>query len=481
MHRICLILLLSLSFLGCTVGPRYKCPEPCLPCEWQAPPSEGMNFNSPECFLWWESLNDPLLNSLIQRASRQNLDLHIAAMRILEARAARLGKYADLLPHIDASASAGHVYLSKNALVNGLLSNVLPPNASVKRNVNFFELGFDADWEIDLFGRTAHEIKAAQAQVQSTEESLYDLWITLSAEIARNYIEVRGLQQRLVILQQTIESQLDTLHLMKELLCIGKANDIDVRNAEEQLCLAEAQAPLLQLSINKGIHRLSILLGYSPGSLSAELCECTTLPYVPCDKPIGVPSELLRRRPDIRKAERDLAAATERIGSAVASLFPRISLQGFIGTISTQLHSLLTTGGFTWFGAPQILMPIFNSRLIEEDVNLNKIKTREALFQYQKTVLEALEETENAIASFHSEQQRNSCLCKVLCINQENYQLTLELYDNGFRDYIDVQTANRLLLSAEDNYLQSQMVLLFDYIALYKALGGGWQRTPYCP
>jgi NodT family efflux transporter outer membrane factor (OMF) lipoprotein len=471
------ILLMNIMLTGCTMGPRYEQPpEIDIPEEWHSDPAEGMHSGNLECFVWWESLNDPILNSLLKRASVQNFDLLIAGTRILVARVERLGKSADLYPHVDASMTTGHLYYSKDALIKGILGRALSSHqiGSVKRNVNFFEIGFDATWEIDFFGLTKHQINALQAKVESAEENLRDRWITLSAEVARNYIELRSLQQRLQILISNIDTQKDALHLIQELLSIGVSDNLDLLRAEAELNTLLAEKPLLEFSIDKAIHSLSILLGLPPGELFAELNQPATLPLLPCEKPLGLPSELLRRRPDIRRAERELAAATELVGSAVASLFPRISLMGFVGYISTQLHSLTSGASGTWFVAPQLLLPIFNSKLLTQDVNLSKIQTQQALFEYQKTVLEALEEVENDIASFRHEIERNASLNLAQKAMQEAQQLTLQLHQRGIKDYLEVQIATRTLLAAEDAVIQSQTQLLLQYIALYKALGGGW-------
>jgi NodT family efflux transporter outer membrane factor (OMF) lipoprotein len=476
------ICFLNLTLVGCTVIPKYQqTSEMNIPEEWHSINSEGMYSDNPDCFIWWESLNDPLLNSLIQRAAQQNLDLFIAGTRILEARAARRGKMSDLYPHVDASITCGHACYSKDALVNGILGAVFPSHHahSGKRNINFFEIGFDADWELDLFGMTEHEINALEAKVDAAEENLYDVWITLSAEIARNYIELRSLQQRLELVKKNIESQEDSIHLTQELLTIGVANSIDVLQAEEQLNMLRAQKSLLQLSIDKTIHRLSILLSYPPAELFTELCELRPLPSLPCKKPIGLPSELLRRRPDIRKAERDLAAATESVDSAIAALFPRFSLYGFMGDISTHLQKLTHGSSITWFLAPQLLMPVFNSRLLKQDVDLNKIQAQQALFEYQKTVLTALEEVENSIASLYFELERNEQLDESQKANQQSYQLTMQLYQRGLKDYLDVLITQRSLLAAQDSHIQSETELLIHYTSLYKALGGGW-AIPAC-
>ncbi|WP_068470271.1 efflux transporter outer membrane subunit [Candidatus Protochlamydia phocaeensis] len=460
---------------GCNQAPlRDELPEmDNIPCSWEMSCSDGMHEGPLDQFLWWESLNDPMLNFLIQRASQQNFDLSIAAMRVLEARQEQKAGDAKLYPHIDGSLTAGHLYFSKEALLKGLLRDV-KHKKSIDRNVNFFEIGFDAEWEIDLFGATAHEINALRAELEAAEENLGDVWVTLSAEIARNYIELRSAQQRLALLEANLSSQQDTIHLTKALLHIGQASDIDLKQAEDQLVQLAIQKPLLDLAINKSIHRLSILLGYAPNELACELKVPASLPLLPCDKPIGIPSELLRRRPDIRRAERQLAAAAERVDAAIASLFPRFSLRGFVGDISTQLHSLLNPSSTTYFIAPQLLAPIFNSKLIQQNIDYNKIKTREALYSYQKTVLEALEETENAIASFHYELERYRALADAVKANQDTYALMMQLYERGVKSYLEVQTANRSLLSSQDAYLQSQVNLLLHYISLYKALGGAW-------
>ncbi|HEV8051667.1 MAG TPA: TolC family protein, partial [Parachlamydiaceae bacterium] len=233
-----------------------------------------------------------------------------------------------------------------------------------------------------------------------------------------------------------------------------------------------AQKPQLEYLIDRSVNHLSILLGNLPGDLYCELAETMPLPILPCYQPMGIPSELLRRRPDIRKAERDLAAATEEVGTAIAALFPRISLTGFIGDITT----FCTSGSLTGFVGPQLLLPIFNSRLLKQDVCLNKIKVGQAFLQYQKTVLEALEETENAISAFHNELEKKELLKRLKISSEEAYQLSMQLYQSGLKNYLEVQLAQRSYLGAESALLQSQIDGLVNYIALYKALGGGWDR-----
>lgn len=462
-----LLCFLSILFGSCQVGPSYT--PPCMetPAEWHTNLSDGMQNEPLQDFIWWESLHDPLLNLLIERASEQNVDLYIAATRVLEARAAEKGGAAELYPHLDASLNGGHVQYNQKVLDRVL--GIHHGSHDKHKNLNFFEAGFDAEWELDLFGVQAHEMKALKAQIDSSKEAYMHLWITLSAEVAKNYIEVRGLQTRLSHLEREIDTQNETVNITKGLIQAGFVGSLDETQAESELLSLQSEKPLIVLSINKAIHRLSILLGYSPGELFCLLNERGVLPNLPDQKPLGIPSELLRRRPDIKKAERDLAAASERVGSAIASLFPRLSLTGFIADIGACRAS-----GFNGFGGSELLFPIFNSKLLQQDVDLNKIRTQQALYVYQKTILEALEEVENAIASFRYESERNAYLNRALQSSQKAYQSISDLYKRGLKSYLDVLVASRNLNTAEQAYLLSQMDLLFHYIALYKALGGGW-------
>ena len=454
---------------GCNLGPVNESPEIEMPCEWHNELSEGMQPDSPDCFIWWESLNDPLLNSLIERASCQNLDIYIAAIRILQAREEQKGGSSGFYPHLDGSAAYGGVQFNQKTL-DKIIGKGFDDHHNKK--FSFFEAGFDAEWEIDLFGMTTHQVKALQAKYQSMIENFRDVWITLSAEIAKNYIELRGLQLRLKIINQTIESQKDTLKVTEGLIYSGFTNSVSERQAAEQLSSLSAQVPQIELSIKKSIHRLSILLGQSPGELFAELSEPAGIPSIPFQKPVGIPSELLRRRPDIQKAEKDFAAAVEQVQSAIAALFPRITLRGFIGDIG-----LLGTNSPTYFGSSELLLPIFNSKLLKQDVTMNKLRAREAAFEYQKTVLNALEEVENALASFHAEMERSHHLEQALKASFDSNNQTMQLYQNGFKDYLEVLLTNRSYLTAQEAHLQSQIELLLQYVALYKALGGGWEVT----
>lgn len=460
---------------GCTVGPTYQAPELEVPCEWQSLQSPNVTHEASEDVIWWENLGDPLLNEFISCAASQNLDLQIAANRVLQARLEANAKKADLYPRLDASANFGHVYCSKEAL-KGVIDAIGANSCGTRRNLNFYEIGFDAEWELDFFGFTKHEIAAMKANEEAVEENLNAVWVTLSAEIAKNYIELRSFQQRLQRMAQTKQSQADAINLTQELLERGVVNESDFNRLKAEWNTLQGEISQIQYNIFRCMHRIAILLGYAPGDLYASLSIESPLPELPCKIAIGIPSELLRRRPDVRKVERELAAATERIGSAIANLFPRFSLRGFIGEISTHSGSLFSPASATWFAGPQVLIPIFNSRLLLQEVDYNKLVTQEVIAKYQKAVLEALEEAENAIVAFKFEEERFFHLKEAVQNQQKAFAFTRELYEKGVNDLFAVENARKLLLAAEDNAIQSHATLVLNYISLYKALGGSWGK-----
>lgn len=469
------IFLCLLVLSACTVGPKYQVPEMEVPCEWHSLPPPHMTCVSSEDVVWWKQLQDPLLNELIERAADQNLDLQIAAIRVIQARAEANAKKADLYPRVDGSFNYDHVYCSKEAL-NGITKTLGTKSCNPHRNVNFYEAGFDVEWELDFFGLSKHEIAAMKAHEEAVEEMLCSVWVTLSAEIAKNYIELRGFQLRQERIAQTAKVQAEAIQLSEELLKRGLVNESDTSHLKAEWSTLQAEATLIEFNTARCMHRIAILLGYSPGELFECLSPHRALPQLPCELSIGIPSELLRRRPDIRKAERDLAAATERVGSAIANLFPRFSLRGFIGEVSTNAGSLFNPASVAWFAGPQMLVPIFNSRLILQDVEYNKMATQEALITYQKTVLEALEEAENTIGAYKYEEARLHHLSEAYDESQKALKFTRELYEKGLNDLFAVTAAQKFLLSAEESRVQSQVDLLLNYVSLYKALGGSWVR-----
>lgn len=451
--------------MGCQIGPQYRCPDMEMPPSWTACPEICEETRIAD---WWGEFGDPLLSGLMERAAAENIDVQLALLRVLEVRAELKQKASSLFPQINGSFSLGKAQLSREFFKgNGA--------ECFRTNTSYFELGFDALWELDLFGVTAHEMNALQAKVGASCEEVHQVWVTLFAEIAKHYMQLRRQQQQLRLLEAEIASLEATVELTEELWNIGMATSADLHQAEGELSTWQAKLPEAKQKRDRLMRHLAILVGGYPDDLICLLESCQELPRPLTEPTCGLPSDLLRRRPDIRKAERELAAATEQVGAAVASLFPRISLQGFVGSISRCLSSLITPGSATWLIGPQILFPIFNSQQLLRDVDFSKVKTQEALYLYQKTVLEALEETENAIAEFHYAQEGHEHFLaakEAALLAEESMR---DLYCQGFKSYLDVLIAERASLRAQELVLESEAALLLNQVAIYKALGGGWE------
>lgn len=455
-----LFLLTAFCFSGCSVAPRYVPPVIPLPDQWHSPLCPSLAIEPSETFVWWEALEDPMLNYLLEKAAEQNLSLHIALNRIKQARQSRKGAEAGLYPQIDGTLSYNRFQGDKKFLRNFL--------AKESHKFTVYEMGLDTAWEIDLFGKQAHEIAAQSAYCGAAEETLRDGWVMVSAEIARSYIELRAAQKQLELIENNIENHREALELSKGLVSTGLGSLLQQRQAQEELYSLYGEKPLIELTIEKTIHHLAVLTGFCFEEAEELLRAAAPLPKLPENNPIGYPSELLRRRADIRHAERQLAAATELVGSATAALFPRFSLKGFIGNIASHLSS----HGLSFWASPELLLPIFNSSELQQDVTLNKIKVEEALYTYQKTVLEALEEAENSIAAFNSYRQRAHYLGEIVELYEGSGAISQQLYQQGFNNYIDLLAEKAASIRAQESYLQSEKELFFEYIFLYKALGG---------
>lgn len=463
-----LIIFISLV-TGCSLQKPYDPPIPEIPSTWQ---NEGQfQVEAEPCFNWWEALEDPTLNELMTLASSQNFDLKIGALRVLKARTEANGKKGDLYPHVDGSFNCGRVSVDKSSVKDIFVGR----GCLGKTNFSFFEIGFDASWEIDFFGRTAHEIAALKAGEEALEEDLSMTWVMLSAEIGKNYIELRSQQMRLNLLLNKIANQSYELSLKEELKSRGVTNNRVYAQTIVDSNTLQLELPLLEIAIDRNINRLSTLLGYNPGDLSEYLNCPGILPNIPSSPPIGMPSQLLQRRPDIRKAERELAKATELVGSAIASLFPRFSLWGFIGDINTKAGSLFNPSSLAAASGSQILLPIFNSKLIMQDITYNKLSTQEALYTYQKTVLESLEEAENAILAYLKGENRLEILQKTSKTLENNLEDEQELYSRGLNSLLNVIASEKQAHDAKVAYIQEQTEQILRYIVIYKALGGNWE------
>jgi len=511
-------LLFVLAASGCVSGPDYARPETPMPGAWHTALEAGTEAVSPSATPWWQTLNDPALEDLIRRAEANNRDLKIAEARVREARAARGIVAAGLLPSVGVAASyrveqspdrsidasGSPLSVGVNAGPGGLSRNISyrGRNATVSRSVSaagpstgvtltpggapsepdrtqdMFSLGFDAAWELDLFGGTARAVEAADASIEAEYERLRNLYVTLAAEVAVNYIDYRMAQARLDIAERNIEAQRDTLRITRARYEAGLNSEFDAVRADAQLAAFESQVPLLQTQRDTALHRLGVLAGEAPGALAETLAAPTQLPAAPASVPVGLPSELLQRRPDIRASERELAAATARIGIAVAEQFPKFTLTGGLGAQSVGLSSgMLDSVNQVWSIGPGVSWPIFDGGRIRANIDVQNIRQEQALYAYEQTILLALEEVENGLVSFAREQERSASLAEAVAANQRAVRLANERYTNGLEDFLSVLTAQAQVFDAEDRLLQSQSTVLLHLIGLYKALGGGWEAA----
>jgi len=423
----------------------------------------GTTFN----WLWWEALGDPILTDLVEKAVVQNLELQVIASRVAETRRLAHVTEASRLPHLDASLNTG-----KAGFNQGVLRNLLgyKDKGNKQKNISLFEAGFDAEWEIDLFGWRKHEHNATQAQYEATKEELHAGVVVLASEVARAYIEFRGIQKQTELARARILAQQDVSSLTTDLQKSGLVSIFDQWDAENTLGLLQAELPNLELSGKKALFKLSVLIGRQPQELIGLLnAPCETF-EVPTELPVSLPCELLRQRPDIRQAEKLLQAAYEKTKSAEANLYPRLSLVGFIGDVTTKI----TKPGLTWYTGPSILAPIFNSKLLQEDLALNQEKFKQAFLNYQISVLQALEETESAIASYDAAVQRQTLIKTSFTNSRQAYEQSLVLYQRGLKNYLEVSVFQERLIQAERSFVDAKTETAKAYIAIYKALGGGF-------
>jgi NodT family efflux transporter outer membrane factor (OMF) lipoprotein len=479
LHLFAAILFTAGSAMGASwpkVGPKYEPPKASVPdCFHQQAETLGTDTGA-ALANWWTSLGDPELTALIDRAVRANLDLKVASSRVLEARAARKVTRADLLPSVTSSVNIEH---TRGGVTQGLFnpnpgrsgpSTLLTPFES-----SIYQIGFDASWEIDFFGGRRRALEAATADVAATAEARHDTLVSLVAEVARNYAELRGYQRRIAITNQNIELQQDSLELTRVRADAGLGTQFDVERQSAQLESTRAIVPTLEAAQVQTIHRLSVLLGEEPGALLEELTQVKPLPTVPPSVPVGLPGDLLKRRPDIREAESRVAAETARVGVARADLFPKILLTGAAGRQATE-PSMLTLGAGNFFSVgPAITMPIFSAGKIRGNIEAQKQRLEQALSQYQSTVLRSLEETEDALVAYGQEKDREAKLVASVESSRQATMLANELYTPGLSDFLSVLDAQRQQLSAEDDLAQSDTQVITNLIALYKALGGGWE------
>jgi NodT family efflux transporter outer membrane factor (OMF) lipoprotein len=453
---------------GCTaVGPNYHPPKLALPANWTEIDAHATSNATIQLTQWWTSFNDPTLNSLVERGVNSNLNLQLAAARLREARALRAGALWDLAPTIDPSASYLDQQRSRNALTFTTSNLVL--------HSTLYDAHFDASWEIDVFGGQRRALEAANAAYQAVFEEQRSVLVSLLSEIARNYVELRGFQRRLEIAHHSIEIQRDAAEITQLRFDAGIASELDVAQAKALLATTESQVPTIEAGLRQAMLALAVLLGQPPGALVTELSAEGPIPATPPEVPVGLPSDLLRRRPDIRAAERQVAAATARIGVETAELFPKFSLVGTGGLQSLSVSDWFTTGSRYWSAGPTVKWRILEFGRVWSNIRAANAREQQALIAYQQTVLNALQDVESSLVAYSKEQVRYRTLREAVTANRQAVDLAKELYQSGLTDFLNVVDAERSLYSAEDAFVQSERTVTVNLVTLYKALGGGWE------
>jgi multidrug efflux system outer membrane protein len=480
--RLGLLAALGLTTLaGCMVGPNFHPPETKVPETWNGqevvtPAQPSQTSTAPVTLAeWWQAFKDPTLNALVEMAIHANLDLRSAEARIRQARASLGVAGAGLWPQVDALASYQRSQGSSETV--GTTGTAIATAGGLRE---LFQVGLDASWELDIFGGTRRGIEAAGADLQAAVYDRRDVLVTLVGDVGTNYLNLRGFQQQLAIARKNLEAQRHTAEITHKRFAAGFIGALDVANADAQVATTRATIPVLESSARAAIYRLGVLLGRPPAALEKDLIKESAIPPTPPQVPVGLPSELVRRRPDIRRAEAQIHAATARIGVATADLFPKFSLTGNFGFSSSDLTKLgnLANSKFWSFG-PSVTWPIFTAGRIQWNIKVQDALTEQALLTYQKTVLTALQDVETALVAYAKEQEHRQALSEAVANNRRAVDLAMKLYIAGKTDFLNVLTAQLNLYTSENALALSTSTVDTNLIALYKALGGGWEKTPY--
>src|ERR1700722_6079907 len=446
---------------ACAVGPNYHVPN--------TPPAVVQNAASPEFLAqdpeasWWQEFEDPELDALERRALTANLDLGIASDRVGAARAIFVENKNDTAPHVPVQ---GGYSKSMEQEPGFGLSRITAESDS---------LGFDATWEIDLFGHVRRSVEAARADLGAEQANYQDAQVTVAAEVARNYFELRGTQKRLSVARENLSTEHQTLELTQLLDETGRGSELDVQRSRARLKATEATIPPLEAAEKQAGYRLAVLVGERPGALDQDLQPAAVATYAKA-LPIGDPTELLRRRPDVRAAERQLAAATARVGVATADLFPRVNVAGFVGFLSGDVGRLFGTGADNnaraWSVTPTVSWAAFDMGSVRARLRASEAQSDAAAANYEKVVLTALEDTENSFVAYSAQQTQLKSLTEQAQASRRAAELADTQYREGVADFLVLLDAQRTQLDAEDSVAQAETAVNVSVVAIYKALGG---------
>ncbi len=473
---------------GCAVGPSYRTPKSDLPAKFAAtgtPPTApaGTAGTAPEVDLahWWRALNDPELDSLVDRAVKNNLDIEDALLRLQQARTYETVVLGHALPEIDASAGEGRgtgSNLARSRASQPLVSSSSGAGLSRLNTVG----GFDAVWELDIFGGYRRAIQAARFDTQAAAQARYGVVTAVVADVVRAYVDLRGAQLQLGILEGARNVLQDSLRIVNTRYERGITNELDVTLAARELDQLQAQIAPAQATVNATRDTLAVLLGTYPESLDQELAQPALLPALPERVDAGVPLDLLKRRPDIQQAERSLAAATARVGVATASLFPQVALIGSLGAQQGQIAgSSQTFGKHLWSFGPGAVWPLLDFGALDAQVDIADLAAKRSLVAYRQTILQAVQEVDTAVDGFSSQQSRVRVLNEALVAAQRAVDLANARYNRGLTDFLNVVDAERQLYVIEQQNVSAQTTAAEQFVELYRSLGGGWQDYQSVP
>ncbi|CAI8765531.1 efflux transporter outer membrane subunit [Pseudomonas sp. IT-P218] len=466
----CALLVISLS--ACTVGPDFQKPQAQQVTVWSKPSKAATSQATAETMneRWWQVFNDPKLSALTQRALTDNLDLKLASSRLQQSRAVRQVVTADRYP----TSAVGGSYARKRNSGEGLSD---PSGHDGNSAFNLWDAGFSASWELDFWGRVRRETEAADATLEVAENDRRGVLLSVLAETAQDYIQLRGVQNTRAVTEQNLDVARHSLKLSQLRLADGVATDLDVAEAAAQVATIESRLPALEQRQAQLINALSLLMGEPPQALAAELSADAPVPQTPRQVAIGLPSQLAERRPDIRQAEARLHAATASIGVAKGDFYPRITLSGSVGSQAMQLSDFGSWGSRSFGIGPQFSLPLFDGGRLRGVLDLREAQQQEAAIAYQQTVLRAWHEIDDQLSAYNASQLRRDSLAEAVRQNRIALQTAQRQYVEGVVDFVNVLTVQGALLATQEQWVESSTGVSLAAVGLYKALGGGWESV----
>jgi NodT family efflux transporter outer membrane factor (OMF) lipoprotein len=481
-----LVLWLIAGLTACAVGPNYRTPKPDAPPSFAAKVADSPDSGTvsaptaPELATWWRALNDAELNSLVDRAVKSNLDLEIALDRLQQARTYEAVVIGQALPEVDASAAAGRG--TGSDLTKGRADPALrsADNGAGLQHINTIA-GFDAVWELDFFGKYRREFQAARADTQAARAARYDVLTTVVADVVRAYIDLRGYQIRASILHKASDVLRESLRIVSIRYERGITNELDVALATRELATLEAQIAPLEAEVNAAQYTLAVLVGDYPENMIPELSKPDLIPSMPPPAAPGTPLDLLKRRPDIQQAERELAAATARIGVATANLFPQVAVIASIGSQSQGWGTTPNVGRHIWSFGPGAIWPLLDFGALDAEVDIAGLAAHASMLNYRKTILNAVQQVDSSLDAYQAQQDRMEKLSTAMVAAERALQLATSRYNRGLTDFLNVVDAERQLYDLEEQYSDAQVAQGEQFVQLYKSLGGGWQNYQDVP